>query len=71
MPCHLCCLRKVDVLRIENWLLCADCRRSDTLDQVLHLLRNGDGATAERIVHRVHPVVAAGSLNPPRNRTAM
>ena len=55
MPCHLCCLRKVDVIRIENWLLCADCRRSETLDQVLCHLRSGDGATAERIVHRDQP----------------
>lgn len=50
MPCHLCCLRKVDVVWIEHWLLCADCRGGETLDQVLHHLRKGDGATAERIV---------------------
>jgi hypothetical protein len=55
MPCHLCCLRKVDVIRIENWLLCADCRRSEILDQVLQHLRNGDRATAERIVSRDQP----------------
>lgn len=55
MPCHLCCLRKVDVIRIEKWLLCEDCRRSETLDQVLQHLRRGDGANAERIVRRDLP----------------
>ena len=49
MPCHLCCRRKVDVFRIEKWLLCAECRRSETLDEVLAHLRNGDGASAERV----------------------
>jgi len=55
MPCHHCCLRKVDVIRIERWLLCADRRQSETLDQVLHHLRKGDGTAAERIVRRDSP----------------
>jgi hypothetical protein len=50
MPCHLCCQRKIDVVRIENWLLCGDCRRAETLDVVLCHLRNGDGLSAERVV---------------------
>jgi hypothetical protein len=50
MPCHLCCQRKIDLVRIENWLLCRDCRRAETLDQVLFHLRNGDGSGAERVV---------------------
>jgi hypothetical protein len=53
MPCHLCCQRKIDLVRIENWLLCRDCRRAETLGKVLYHLRNGDGLSAERIVsHR-------------------
>jgi hypothetical protein len=52
MPCHLCCQRKIDVVRIENWLLCRDCRRAETLDQVLSHLRNGDGLSAKRIVRQ-------------------
>lgn len=52
MPCHLCCLRRVDLVRIENWLLCADCGRSETLEQVLVHLRSGDGAAAEFVARR-------------------
>jgi hypothetical protein len=52
MPCHLCCQRKIDLLKIENWLLCPDCRRGETLDKVLHHLRNGDGLGAERVVRK-------------------
>ena len=60
MPCHLC-LRKIDVIRIEHWLLCEDCRRSETLDQVLQHLRKGDGETAERIVRRDQPQIFSSS----------
>lgn len=52
MPCHLCCRRKIDLVRIENWLLCCDCRRRETLDRVLFYLRSGDGLNAERVVRQ-------------------
>ena len=52
MPCHLCCRRKVDVAKIEKWLLCVECRKSETLDEVLSYLRKGDGAAAERVARR-------------------
>jgi hypothetical protein len=58
MPCHLCCQRKIDVVRIENWLLCRDCRRAETLDRVLDHLRNGDGFGAERVVRHDSPVLS-------------
>ena len=50
MPCHLCCQLKIDLVKIENWLLCRECRRPETLDKVLSHLRNGDGLGAERVV---------------------
>ena len=50
MPCHLCCQLKIDLVKIENWLLCSDCRRPETLDTVLDHLRNGDGFGAERVI---------------------
>jgi hypothetical protein len=52
MPCHLCCQRKIDLMKIENWLLCRDCRGAETLEKVLCHLRNGDGLSAERIVRK-------------------
>ena len=52
MACHLCCRRKIDLMKIENWLLCRDCRRAETLDTVLYHLRNGDGLSAERVVRK-------------------